>query len=364
MAIAAMPILASALWTSHVKTRDNSRADRPHKRPRLSTGLCELDTALDGGLDYGHTTCVTAEADSDAQDLTLHLVAAHLLSHEGASATVIYSTLSFDVVKLHTHLAASCRNEVEGQDAAAEAVAMLDRVKIIKVFDFVGLTEGVAEIRADFEGERDAPAGPPPPPQKIVIPKGTIGDSEDEGEDEMLDDAPSADDRPNLPKMPPPSGPNDPRHLLVIDNIAHLASPLLKNNRSQGQALLTSFMRSLSHLTRTYDLCTVVLNNAISYRQSSREETPSIFSSCTLRPALGKAFASLLDLHLLVHRVPKTAGDARMIFGGGGGGGQRTDRAPEMVSVVEVLQDRAGGRVGRWAAVVGNETGGLRDAIT
>jgi len=31
---------------------------------------------------------------------------------------------------------------------------------------------------------------------------------------------------------------------------------------------------------------------------------------------------------------------------------------------VEVLQDRAGGRVGRWAAVVGNETGGLRDAIT
>jgi len=354
MASAAEPIMASSLWAAELATNRDGKGRHLH----LGTGLRELDTALNGGLEYGSTGCITAEIGSYAQDVVLGLITNQLLSDKTASVTVIHSTLSFDVRRLHTHFTTACATRLTAPEVASEALAMLDRVRIMKVFDFIGLTESVAELRDDLESDGLDPtaiARSQQQPRTINAPADTIQDSQDEDEDEMLDDGPLPVDQPPAVTTQTIHQPkdrhqgNNTSHLLIIDNISHLASPLLKNNHTQGQALLASFMRALSHLTKAYGLCTVLLNNAITYGRPSREEAPSVFSSCALQPALGKTFTYFLDLHLLAHRVPKSAADARAVFGEQ----QQVAKEAEMVTVVEVLQDRLAGRVGRWAVVDG-----------
>lgn len=230
---------------------------------------------------------------------------------------------------------------------------MLDRLRIMKIFDFVGLTECVTEVREELEGLHRSVATRAPPKGQPA-PRGTISDSESE---EMLD----------TPSPPPSTAlPDEPRKtdgLLIIDGISQVTSPLIKSNHALGQALLDSFMRTLSHLTQTNNLCTVIRNSAtvFSSQQSNREEPPSIFSSCTLQPALGKSFTYLLDLHLLAHLIPRTTADASVVNGGRDQAGPSNDRRDaDGGSVIEVLQDRHGGRVGKWAAFAVETDGRLR----
>ncbi|KAK3622823.1 hypothetical protein LTR56_021955 [Elasticomyces elasticus] len=329
MAMAAEPILASTLWTLHrVPLAPTVTSSQSKKLP---TGHRSLDNTLGGGLDHGRLSCLSAEAESGTSDIMQAVLISHLLSAPNATATVIDTTLAFDLRNLHGKLVRVL--QVQGKDGA-EAMGVLKRLTIMKVFDFIGLTESVTEFREALEFEdASAPRGEPPP-------RGTVADSEDE--DDMLDE-PTPPSMSTLPKVPSLRVPS----LLVIDSISQAAAPLLKSNHVQGQALLTSFMRSLAHLTRTYGLCTLLLNGVTSYSQS-REETPSIFSSCVLRPALSKTFASLVDLHMLVHAIPKTAADARIVYGSRHE--IKRGAEPEVVEVIEVLQDRYSGKVGRWTS--------------
>ena len=350
MASPAEPVLASTLWTSHLSTQTREPSDPVANQKILATGCRSIDNVLVDGLQYGTTTCVSAEADSGARALSQTLLVSHLLSSAYTTAAVIDTTLSFDVRELHKAMTA----EMDGQgDAVQMSVKVLDRLKIMKVFDFVGLTESIRELRDALEGNV-----PSADSVKAVqqAPRGTVGDSEDEDEDEdeMLDS----------PTSPPPcekplleNRVTEVNHsLLIIDNITQVAAPLLKNNLAQGQALLSSFMRSLSHLTKTHHLCTILHNHATS-NIYIKEETPSIFSSCTVRPALGKTFAYTLDTHMLLHRAPRGADDAKAVYGGVGA--DRRQRLAQMCNVVEVLQDRHGGRVGRWAAFNVDDSGRL-----
>ena len=347
MAFPSEPILASTLWSAF-----SENSDQPAKRGKLATDCRAIDNALNGGLPYGELCCISAEPDSAVKELSRAFLSSHLLSAPEAEATVIDSTLAFDVRALHKAITATIGDTAE---AAKEALALMGRLKIMKVFDFIGLTECISELRGDLEDGQSALAQVQPHPNP---PKGTIGDSEDE--EEMLDS-------PSPPVQPPQattesrSASGDNRNSLVmIDNIAHIAAPLLKNNHVQGQALLTSFMRSLSHLAKAYRLCILILNGASSYTGSTAGDSPSSFSSCTLRPALGKTFTYLLDVHLLLHRVPKTAADARAVYGAQAG----AKRAhAEMINVLEVAQDRYGGRVGRWAPFAVGEDGRLVEAV-
>jgi hypothetical protein len=80
--------------------------------------------------------------------------------------------------------------------------------------------------------------------------------------------------------------------------------------------------------------------------------TPSIFMANNFRPALGRSFLHVVDLHLLLSVLPKSERDARI----------KCDRygedkvpdllgiAPKTVNVMEVIMDRYDARVGRWAA--------------
>lgn len=196
-----------------------------------------------------------------------------------------------------------------------------------------------------------------------------MGDSEDEDEEEMLD-APTPTSKTVPPSLKDAHSHTDaddhPSHLLIIDNITYVTSPILKNSHVQGQALLTTFMRSLAHITRSHNVCTIIHNTAITYSKTSAgnnnnnsttaEPTPSIFASCALRPALGKTFLYLLDLHLLLHRLPISAAAAKAVYAAHG-----SIPTPEnkLASVLEVMHDSYGDRVGRWSAFRADAEGNL-----
>jgi hypothetical protein len=360
--MAVEPILASSLWRFD-ETLESF--EPPVKKRKLGTGCSHIDKSLGGGFDFGSISCISSEPESGSKELSYSLIATHLLSSSQCEATIVDTTNSFDVRRLHKRLVSELQERKDGDDAKAKAVQVLERVRIMKAFDFVGMTECVAELRESLEIRDKDRLQPEPEPvseePKAPVPRGTVGDSEDE--DDMLDDTEPASleepsplsPKPTEPKEKPPGG--DPPHLLIIDNITYVASPIIKNSHVQGQALLATFMRSLAHLTRAYDICTILHNAVMTYQpKSATEPTPSIFSSCTLRPALGKSFAYLLDMHLLLHRVPITAADAKSVYAAHSAIPKSSER---LASVLEVLQDRHSDRVGHWCALKADTDGNL-----
>jgi hypothetical protein len=360
--MAVEPILASSLWTVN-ETKDTF--EPPAKRRRLATGCAHIDESLSGGFDHGSIACISSEAESGAKELSYSLIANHLLLTSQCEATILDTTNSFDVRRLHKRLVCGLQQQTNGDDAKAEAVQVLERVRIMKAFDFVGMTECVAELRESLEArEQKKPQQAPESSSresKAPAPRGTVGDSEDE--DDMLDDVELTAPEQPPPLSPKPTGPEERppeshrQHLLVIDNITYVASPIIKNSHVQGQALLATFMRSLAHLTKAHDICTLLHNAVMTYQpKSTTEPTPSIFSSCTLRPALGKSFAYLLDMHLLLHRVPLTATDAKSVYAAHSAIPKSSQK---MASVLEVLQDRHSDRIGHWSAFKADTDGNL-----
>ncbi|KAF2484246.1 hypothetical protein BDY17DRAFT_323114 [Neohortaea acidophila] len=325
----------------------------PAEQKKVPTGCSSIDKALAGGLDYGSVACISGETSAGARELAQALMVSHLLASPTATVTYIDAAFAHDVRKLHTALvqAVSLRG-----DPPENALKALDRVQIMKVFNFEGLTESLAEVREMLEGKVPGPSKPGPPNpqgQAAIPPQSTINDSQAESEeDEMLDDAPSGLPHHAPLQTSPPSPPVQPSHLLIIDTLTHLTAPQLKNNYVQAQALLHAFIRSLKHLTTRHRICTLVLNDVLANAKSGRDESSSAFASCVAQPALGKGFAFMLDVHLLVHRVGKGAIAVKQK------GGEKDE-----VAVVEVLHDRYGTRVGKWAGFTVDD-GGLLMAVT
>ena len=346
MAVPAEPILASALWTAHQVSVDNPRAK---VQRTAGSGCPNIDSTFGRAIQYGKVCCVSIEPQSGGRELCEAYVATHLLSLPDASATVINTALSFDVRKFHRTLL----GHLEGQSGAdQQAMETLERLKIMKVFDFEGLAESLSEISDAMEGKK---SGADVHGISDPAPKGTIGDSEDE--EEML-----------LPPSPPPKRQPElvgsttreqqySKSIILIDSISHVAAPTIRNRHVQGQALLMSFMRSLAHLTTTHRLCTMLINDAIP-KANVKDESPSIFTTCAVRPALGRSFEHVLDTHLLVHRAPTKTTNPDVDQNGPQVGRFNADN---VVSVVEMLQDRDGGGLGRWSTFTLDEGGRIKD---
>ena len=308
MTTAAAPALASSLWAAHLleETKNGTR--------RLASGHDALDSALQGGFDYGKLTALNAEAnDPHATAVTHAILIQHLRPSSHARATVIDGSLGFDVGTVYDALVR--------RDGEQAALAVLERLQIMKIFDFVGLTEALAELRETL----DTPAR---------APNGTVQDSQDE----MLDSL-----------TPPPVSGSHGSHFLLISDLSQLAAPMLRTNHTREQALLAATLRSLTHLSRMHNVCTVILNSATAFPKT--EEARSQFASCTLRPGLGRTLAGAVDLECLVHKVPVTSEGARVLYGDGSGRSSEV----RMKGVLEVLSDRSAGRVARWAGFDVNE---------
>ena len=350
----------------------------------------------------------------DLFQISLHLLVAHLLSSPAAQAAVIDTTGGFDVLRLYQVIISRLQSrkaaeraqhfanpnpQIFGPSAPKEdteqlAEGALDRVKVMRVFDFVGVSEAINELRDDFSvaASNDNVS---PERELEVQQRNHVADSEGEdGDDEMLFDQEKPDNGVGMELTSRKAGEIG---LIIIDNITHTLNPILKSNYVQGkgihwmtatrtqltrlgQSLLMSFLRSLTHLTRTENLAAIIINNASAgrptypttrntsnlppstyipdptFRTPFFMDQPSIFASTTSRPAMGKAFTYAIDVHILLSQLPKRRRDAEIIFGGKLGN-------QEMANVMEILTDRRDRRAGRWGAFTVVNGVELRNAV-
>lgn len=199
-----------------------------------------------------------------------------MLQYENTAAAVVDTTGNFDVLRLYTLIIAqlsrqpavqaSLRSSLKSKpEATIEdlAASVLDRVKIMRVFDFVGVTEAVGEIRDGIEKKDMDPtsttkdkkenmhgqesAKGEPPVEKVQMKRTFVADSEDEDDDEdMLFDSdvaitttvqPVQDPQPVQTKAPEASHAEAERcnvKLILIDNLAQVLNPLLKKEYIKG----------------------------------------------------------------------------------------------------------------------------------
>lgn len=168
------------------------------------------------------------------------------------------ATGEFDVVGLYTSMLERLKKdpkalgEKETEDVAA---SMLERVKIMRVFDFVGVREAVGEIRDGLEGRRERMGTPKHEPLTPEVQKRTVvADSEDEDEEEeMLFDivpplpAPASESTKQPQSHPQPQleplrqdAPQGRIKFILLSSLTRVLTPLLKKDSIQGACRIPS----------------------------------------------------------------------------------------------------------------------------
>ncbi|KAI9833059.1 MAG: hypothetical protein M1819_003892 [Sarea resinae] len=308
--LASTELSASNLWRATTTSAAQSR---------IGTGCKVIDQqALNGGFDYGDTVAISGAKGMAKSVVAMHVLVNSLLADEDSNGCVIDTTGSFDVVALAeiARLKVTDRGSQDGLTAQETAGRILDRVRIMRVFDFVGVVEAIAELRSFLES--------------ISLPmkeeshktresfREEVADSEDE--EDMLEE--------------------------------------------EAQGLLASFLRSLHYMARKHSICALLLNGVVPlrrdspyssndlprkrYHQVEQDYHVSVFTSTTGKPSLGRTFTHNLDTHIFLSKVPKMRADAEAVFGGHGDDEGKS--SAEWASVFEVISDRKDGRTGRWAA--------------
>lgn len=173
-----------------------------------------------------------------------------------------------------------------------KAGQILDRVKIMRVFDFAGLVEGIEEMKVELEklslrlrssvqedeGREDEGRGEVGEMKVLQRIKSTIADSQGDDDDEevdMLDDLPgqalppftttvgdednhdkscAAGERNKRQSHDAPNQEQKIRHnMLIITNLTTVMAPLTKNNYVQGKSRSTVAKRNaLKQLTKQF----------------------------------------------------------------------------------------------------------------
>ena len=386
--------MTEAVQAKLASVYDSALTERSlRKRKRGCTSCRSIDEALNGGFDYGQLSCISGDkstgktavcpklkrifakqstASTNVFKIYLNALAHHLFSAPDAQAAVIDTTGSFDVLKLHkVLLELGVKFSLPNSEVRSEQA--LDRVRVMRVFDFVGVAECINEIRDENNKSKQAGRPPSSPAPAEVTKRIEVADSEDE-DDEMLLELPVVSKKvQSQPASPQPAVENATGTLswmIVVDNFCTVASPLMRSNYVQGQALLSNFLRSLAQLTKIHEIAAILINNVVSNKSSvfsmhrlqstapestpwidtgagglAAADCPSIFASNMDRPALGKTFGSLLDLHVMTSMLPETRADAQILYGDEGAAGLVRTNAG---NVLEVLSDRYDSRVGRW----------------
>jgi hypothetical protein len=359
MMAAAIPVLASSIWAAEYEAIQKNGYIVSNHPSKITANADSVNGILDGGFAYGTLHCITSAADLDNDDLINSIIVPHLTSSPNAVATIIDSTLAFDVRCLYKALTVSMGVGGDPQQRAMEA---LERVKMMKVFNFAGLMEAIEETNITMQ-----PLGSNVIEEHIedVIPQGTIPDSENEEEEDELVKSPSRQDQADetskkASKAPAGQSPRAHRsNLIIVEDISQVIGPLLRSNYTHGQAQLDRLTKSLEWLTKHHKTCTVLFARASSRPAQETDHQLSQFATCSLRPTLGDHFGYLIDLHIFRYALPIAEMTRR--------GESRREEigmrpGSEPVEILEVVEDRYGGRVGRWAAVRHDNHGTLYDA--
>lgn len=177
----------------------------------------------------------------------MHAVASHLISDPASEAAIIDTTGSFSPLRLRDiivrllHSADSERYQQSGyvyeklsaeadveslESLRAKATKMLDRVKVMRVFDFVGVIEAIGEAgilcKTESQSTREIEAERVPKIEEVA-------NSEDE-EDEVSISIEPEDQRvqDNNCSCRASLG------MIIVDNIANLVSTAMSKNQTEG----------------------------------------------------------------------------------------------------------------------------------
>ena len=234
----------------------------------------------------------------------------------------------------------------------AEATKLLDRVRVMRVFDLAGVAEAVGEVSKIMarsrsprvEGPQEGLTSPRRRSAQVEVSEEELDEQDAKRRAEVTGSAEA--------RMACPGASEVPIGMVIIDTIANVVSSMVNKSQTQGQALLVSLMRSLRHLTALHCLCTILTNAAVGTSADSRKnpnfhyrgpvDNASLFASTLGRPALGKTFSYLIDTSIFLSSVPKLKDDAIVAFG------QTGERRWRNAQVIEILKDRSSGREGQW----------------
>ncbi|MCJ1307064.1 hypothetical protein MMC25_000710 [Agyrium rufum] len=372
---APIPILASTLIGLEQSKEDN----RPGP---VSCGSKDIDEeVLFGGFHYGETTSIAGITGMGKTLISLNAVASLLITDQDAEVALVDCNGSFSAVRLRNIVAVRLKGAREqskyketgyvyeqideskdskDEDLIREATKSLERVKVMRVLDFLGVIEAVQEVTEMCDRAEKALQEEKVKDQQIVrlaavVEEGVVPSSQDDDADEeildteIIDDETAGEDH----HSDTTEYQGRPVKMLVIDNIAHHAGPMISSNQIDGQALLLTCMRSIHRITREHSLCTLLVNNMVGNSTSSStryarrpQDNVSIFASVAGRPALGKTFDRMVDLSIMLSRLPATKKDADTAYGPEA----NANSFWKSVGVMEVLHDRHSKRHERWAA--------------
>ena len=135
---------------------------------------------------------------------------------------------------------------ISEEESLQRANSMLDRVKIMRVFEIAGLIEAVSEV-----GQRCETAARihnEPPRAQGNVQKVAVADSEDESEGDNADITEEASTQAEVGADPPSLEKQAPKYIgmIVIDTIANMIGPLLSKSQVQGMRFL-ALLRAAWH---------------------------------------------------------------------------------------------------------------------
>jgi hypothetical protein len=150
----------------------------------------------------------------------------YILSSKNQDAAIIDTTGTFDVIRLHQSIIKRLQRIGFPGDVEVEGERLLEKVRIVRVFDLFGIIEAVDEIREAY-GTRRQPQSPRSARKAIRSRLGVVPDSEDEDEDELPEIETNQSDQKELAAAKV--------GFVMIDNLASVMSPMLKTNHVHGK---------------------------------------------------------------------------------------------------------------------------------
>ena len=246
-----------------------------------SSGCSGLDASvLDKGFRYGEITSIAGASGTGKSlvslnnsllenslmtidQVALNAIASHLLNQENDDVAFIDTTGSFSPLHLrevvtyrllnpskhvkyrqsgYVYAKVQLKVETETEDAIQDkAAGMLDRVKIMRVFDFAGVVEAVGEIGEVWDTyQRNLGPLNELLPRRSFEEYAEIVDSQDDGDEEVNDNEQGAGERSTLAVIatdecqalrPARVG------MIVIDNISNIVGSTMSRSQAQGMSL-------------------------------------------------------------------------------------------------------------------------------
>ena len=206
------------------------------------------DAALTGGLRYGEVTSIAGSSSTGKTSIAYHAAASHLLSSEHGEVVFVDTKGSFSAERLRDIVALRMRNNATHHKAfketgyvyrevaplehtgneIVEANKILDRVKLMTVFNIEGLAEAVGEIGQALEKSNETRGN-----SRSDDGEKKIIDSEDGIEGDLSERDQTSESRVGV---------------LIVDIIANIVNPLLSKNYVQG---IRHLLHSLHEVSRS-----------------------------------------------------------------------------------------------------------------